>query len=425
MSNVLIANLSAPELGYLAAEIAARGRLLAYVRRYANQDRWWERVVARLGAQRTHELSLGRRRLPSGLRPEHIVEAGVLCDFGAALIGRSGMLGVPASLTRTCGMRLHHMAAGRISQAAARLARQARVVIAGAGMAEEAFRALRRRDGRVSAVLNFSSAHHCAQRRIFEEQRELLAEFAPLSDQTEDSPVALQSRYDRELELADTILTGSTFAKASFVAEGIPRKKIKVVPYGVDLRRFNAEERDHEGPGFEVLYVGRISFRKGVGHLLKAYESFQKRDSKLSLVGNVVGDRKCLGPYEHLFAHASHVPQVDLPRLYRRADVFVFPSLSEGMGLVALEAMACGCPVIVTNHGPSEVVRDRVDGFVVPAGDVEAIRGALEALYGDPELRRRMSQAAREQAARHTWGHYARCAAECALGSATAAEKAA
>jgi glycosyltransferase involved in cell wall biosynthesis len=174
-----------------------------------------------------------------------------------------------------------------------------------------------------------------------------------------------------------------------------------------------------------VLYVGRISFRKGIGHLLKAYSAFRKGDSRLSLVGNVVGERRCLAPYERLFVHKAHVPQADLPDVYRQADVFVFPSLSEGMGLVALEAMACGCPVIVTTHGPSEVVRDGIDGFVVPAGEPEAIRVALENLYQNPELCTRMSQAAQEQAARYSWDHYAKTAAEYALVVAETAEQAA
>ena len=425
MSKVLIANLSAPELGYLAAELAARGRLLAYVRRYANQDRWWERMLARFGAQGAGEHSIGRRKLPDGLLREHVVEAGVLCDFAAALVGRSNMLGVPASLTRTYGMRLHHLAAASISREAARLAERTSHVVASAGMAEEAFRALRRRARPARAVLNFSSAHHRFQRRLFDEQKAMLAEFAGLSEDYEDSPLTLQNRYDREIELADIILTGSTFAQGSFIAEGIPQEKVRVVPYGVDLRRFTARGRQRCARGFNVLYVGRISFRKGVGHLLRAYADFRKSDSTLSLVGTVVGDRSSLRRYEQLFAHTPHVPQIALPELYRQADVFVFPSLSEGMGLVALEAMACGCPVIVTRHGPAEVVRDGIDGFVVPAGDAQAISGALETLYRDTELRLRMSQSAQEQAATYSWDRYARAAADCALSAAAVCEKAA
>jgi len=409
--DILIASLSSPELGYLAAELAVRGRLRAYVRRYANQDRWWERIAAGLAAPRAYRRSIGRRRLVDGLRPEHVVEAGVVCDFAAALIGRSGAIGVPASVTRACSMRLHHMAAERISRAAARLAHKVDIVIASAGMAEEAFQTLRRQNRSGRAVLNFSSAHHRFQRRLSDEQKARLPEFSGLSEEIEDSPLTLQSRCDREIELADIILTGSTFAKTSLVAEGVPPERVRVVPYGVDLRRFSAAGRKTHGRGFDVLYVGRISFRKGIGHLLRAYVDFRKGDSRLSLVGSVVGDPSCLRRYEPLFAHTPHVPQADLPDLYRRADVLVFPSLSEGMGLVALEAMACGCPVIVSANGPAEVVRHGVDGLVVPAGDHEAIRVALEQLYGAPELRHRMSQSAQEQAARFSWDRYAKTAA--------------
>lgn len=415
MSNVLIANLSAPELGYLAAEFAAQSRLLAYVRRYANQDRWWERGAARLAVRRAYERSVGRRKLVDGLRSEHIVEAGLICDFAAALTARLVVVGIPTSVTRTYATRLHHMTAARIAEAAGKLAQRAGVVIAGAGMAEEAFRTLRRCNVSGRAVLNCSSAHHRFQRRLFAEQGLTSSEFSGLADGSEDSPSAVQSRYDREIELADLILTGSTFAKASFVAEGIPQEKVRVVPYGVDLKRFGANGAKREGGAFEVLYVGRISFRKGVGYLLKAYAEFRKGDTKLSLVGEVVGDRRCLRRYEQLFSQIPPVPQVDLPSLYRRADVFVFPSLSEGMGLVVLEAMACGCPVIVTTHGPSEVVRDGIDGFVVPAGDAEAIGTALEKLYRDPELRKRMSESARRQAAEYSWDRYAKAAAASAL----------
>jgi glycosyltransferase involved in cell wall biosynthesis len=425
VSKVLVANLSAPELGYLAAALAGRGQLLAYVRRYAHQDRWWERAMARLGGDRAIAHSIGRRKLVDGLRREHVVEAGVACDFAAALVARLGAIGVPASVARDYGMQLHHMAATRISRTAGRLAHAADMVVAGAGMAEEAFRALRRAGRSRARILNVSSVHHRVQRRLVDEMGPRLPEFSTLSEDSEETAPELQRRYERELDLADLIFTGSSFAKASFVAEGVPEGKLRVVPYGVDLARFNAHGRDLNSDTFGVLYVGRISLRKGVGFLLKAYEKFRKPNSTLTLVGSVVGDRACLTPYEAFVTCSPPVPQIGLPAAYRAAGVFVFPSLYEGMGLVVLEAMACGCPVIVSDHGPSEVVRDGVDGFVVPAGDSDAIANALEKLYVDPDLRRRMSWSAREQAARYSWDCYARTAADDTLTMASPAGQAA
>ena len=98
--------------------------------------------------------------------------------------------------------------------------------------------------------------------------------------------------------------------------------------------------------------------------------------------------------------------------MYRAADVFVFPTLLEGLGLVVLEAMACGLPVIVTPRGPDEVVRDGVDGYVVPAGDSNAIIEALERLYSDAELRLQLGRNARLQAERWSWARYASAAAD-------------
>jgi glycosyltransferase involved in cell wall biosynthesis len=100
------------------------------------------------------------------------------------------------------------------------------------------------------------------------------------------------------------------------------------------------------------------------------------------------------------------VPQADLPKIYRSADVFVFPSLLEGMPLVVLEAMASGLPVITTPNGPGDLVRDGVDGFVVPIRDVDAIVEKLEYLRAHPEERLRMGQNARERAKMFTWEHY-------------------
>jgi len=105
-------------------------------------------------------------------------------------------------------------------------------------------------------------------------------------------------------------------------------------------------------------------------------------------------------PFRDLYRHTAHVPQAQLPQVYGAADVFVFPTLLEGLGLVVLQAMACGLPVIVTPRGPDEVVRDGVDGYVVPAVDSNSIIEALERLYSDAELRLQLGRNARSQAER-------------------------
>jgi glycosyltransferase involved in cell wall biosynthesis len=411
---VLVANLSAPELGYLAAELARRQSLLAYVRRYGNQNRSWERLLARLPLGQVYSRTLGRRSVPPGLARGHIVEAGVLFDFGAAITAR---LGLPAALVSRGVADLHRRATAAIGKKAARLADGADAIVAGSGTAWAVFNA---RDARSAArILNYPSAHHRFQRRFFAAQAEKLPAFAGLADDWGTPSPAANTRLDEECEMADVILTGSRFAGQSFVEEGLPAEKIVTIPYGVDLRRFTPNGRPSRRPRFRITYVGRISSHKGVGYLLEAYRRFRRPDTELQLVGNIVGDAGCLLPYRDLFTHVPHVPQSQLPDIYRSSDVFVFPSLLEGLGLVALEAMACGCPVIVSRNGPGDVVRDGIDGIVVPAADADALLAAMDLLYRDAELCLAMSQSARRQAETFGWERYAARAADVVMTSAT------
>ncbi|MDQ7028789.1 MAG: glycosyltransferase family 4 protein, partial [Ardenticatenia bacterium] len=88
-----------------------------------------------------------------------------------------------------------------------------------------------------------------------------------------------------------------------------------------------------------------------------------------------------------------------------QADVFVFPSLQEGSALVTYEALACGLPVVTTPNAGS-VVRDGIEGFLVPIRDVEALAARLEHLRADEGLHLEMGQAARRRAKAFTWEHY-------------------
>ena len=114
--------------------------------------------------------------------------------------------------------------------------------------------------------------------------------------------------------------------------------------------------------------------------------------------------------YKEYFNHVKHMPRKDLVKVYQHADVFVFPTLAEGMPLVILEAMASGLPVITTPNGPGDIVRNEIDGFLVAPRDIESIVEKVELLRTDHELRRWMSINARERAMNYTWGAYCKTA---------------
>jgi phosphatidylinositol alpha 1,6-mannosyltransferase len=167
---------------------------------------------------------------------------------------------------------------------------------------------------------------------------------------------------------------------------------VRVIPSGVDLPAAVSEEA--EPP--EVLYAGRLSPEKGVRELVAAADG-------LPLV--VAGD----GPLRDEVPGAmGFVPHDELERLYERAAVVACPSHREGFGVVCAEAMAFGRPVVAGDVGGlRDLVVHEETGLLVPPGDVDALRTALERLLGDADLRRRFGQAGRARIAEHfTWQQF-------------------
>ena len=221
--------------------------------------------------------------------------------------------------------------------------------------------------------------------------------FAELGlDPAEAMPTALSRRL-AEVELCDRILVDSRFVAQSYVASGVDASRIVVVCPGVDPVRFRPRrpgERDRST--FRVVCVGTITPRKGQHLLLEAWRRLRLPRAELVLVGlpglhAAAVTRGNLGSY----VHHPRIPHAALRDLLVRASVFVLPSVEDGFAQAAFEAMACGLPVIVSSHvGMSDSVRHEVDGFVVPAFDVDAIAAHLELLYRDEALADGMGEAA-------------------------------
>ena len=154
------------------------------------------------------------------------------------------------------------------------------------------------------------------------------------------------------------------------------------IPNGTTVPAEVAAEADPP----EVLFAGRMVEEKGVRELALAADG-------LNLV--VAGD----GPLRHVLPQAlGLVPHTELERLYRRAAIVVMPSHSEGQGVVAIEAMAHGRPVVGSRVGGlAEIVVDGETGILVPPRDAAALRIALLRLLGDGELRRQMGEAGRRR----------------------------
>lgn len=157
------------------------------------------------------------------------------------------------------------------------------------------------------------------------------------------------------------------------------------------------------GEGFLLVACGRLIVQKGFPDLLAALARTRHRTTRLV----VLGEGPDRGELERRAAALGVEDRVDWlgfrddPRPWMAAaDLFVLSSHWEGFGNVLVEAMACGTPVVTTDcpHGPAEIVRDGVDGTVVPVADPEAMAAAIDDLLGDEDRRRRFAASARERA---------------------------
>lgn len=240
---------------------------------------------------------------------------------------------------------------------------------------------------------------------IYEEERMREPEWACTLTGTLDSPEKL-ARKDEELKLADVVLVASSFTKKTIEAAPFQSKPVHIIPYGAPLQTVGEASRATPGK-LKVLFVGGLGQRKGLSYLLKAVEMLPAC-VELTLVGMKTTE-DCAPLNEALKRHRwiPTLPHAEVLREMSRHDVFVFPSLFEGFGLVILEAMSRGLPVIATEHtaGP-DLIEDGRSGFIVPIRSAEAIAEKLERLARDPALLGEMKAAAIETARGQAWESY-------------------
>ncbi|HLG97621.1 MAG TPA: glycosyltransferase family 4 protein [Bryobacteraceae bacterium] len=187
-------------------------------------------------------------------------------------------------------------------------------------------------------------------------------------------------RVEEEYRLAERIRVHSEWAKESMVRFGVAEDKIQVVGETLNLERFSPPARRAAGSGpLRVCYVGSLDLRKGFVYLLRAIRALGPQHIQLRIVG-ATGDRDCARLFERERAGLQVVaaPGDPIPA-YHDSELFVMPSLEDGLGLVALEAQGCNLPVIVTEAaGAKEAVIPGETGWVIPAADTEALTGALD-----------------------------------------------
>lgn len=215
-------------------------------------------------------------------------------------------------------------------------------------------------------------------------------------------------RQQAEWAVADIILCPSSFCYRGLEATGAPLEKVRMLPFGIVPGFYCAEPRLADAREFVVLFAGNSPIRKGLPDFVIALELLGRKNIR----GVVAGDLSSLSRYgiartARICDVLGPVPRPQVARLYQEADVFVFPTVSDVFPAVVLEAMASGIPVITTDQcGAADVIRDGVDGFLVPVRSPEKIAERLERLMRDRELLCQMGRNARDRAMEFTLEKY-------------------
>jgi glycosyltransferase involved in cell wall biosynthesis len=230
-------------------------------------------------------------------------------------------------------------------------------------------------------------------RRLLAEEHEQHPRWQSPASESDYVEQFIQREKD-EWECADIILCGSEFVKRSVAVCGGPAERCRVVPYGVDFRPTLGEARNL-GRTLRVLTVGSVNLRKGAPYVMEAAQQFGDR-VQFRWVGN--NELHSYG-VEQLSEHVEltgAVPRSEIGDHYRWADVFLLPSVCEGSATVCYEALSYGLPVVCTSNTGS-IVRDGVEGFVVPIRDSKAIADRIAEIKSDSSLYAKMTRNARSR----------------------------
>jgi glycosyltransferase involved in cell wall biosynthesis len=199
------------------------------------------------------------------------------------------------------------------------------------------------------------------------------------------------------------------------LAAGVPRDRVHFLPNAIDMHQFRAPQPgDREAvlaalslPASTIVctFVGRLSLEKGAMDLVEAWKRARRDGAILLMVGpDMDGHAWNVGPRARVFVRAEGLessvrflgPMRDPAPILRASDLFVQPSHFEAQGLSAVEALACGVPVVASSVGGLlDFMKDGENGVLVPPQDPGALADALSRLIGDAATRRRLAAATR------------------------------
>ena len=258
----------------------------------------------------------------------------------------------------------------------------------------------------MKVLIDHSIAHPAfMDRQLREEYRKNNAVF----DMGLDSP--FWREIVEECKEGDAVLVNSQFVKDTFIENGFPTDKIKVVLQGVRSDFYSLKtDYDIHGP-LHILFTGGFGFRKGAEYILIALRELDQIgvNYKFTVVGDFSGALPLIKKYAPKSIELINtIPQDNLKQYLRESDVYLFPSLCEGCASSGMEALAAGLPVIATRESGLPIENGK-NGIIVKSKNVSEIIDALLTIKKDKELRESLGRiAAKNISEQYTWEKYAK-----------------
>jgi glycosyltransferase involved in cell wall biosynthesis len=254
-------------------------------------------------------------------------------------------------------------------------------------------------------IIESGSCHIQTQQRLLEDEYQQWAIAAPPIH-----PRIIQ-KMTTEYAQADYIMTLSRFARQSFLDHGFAPNKILRAPCGVDVDFFYNPLRTAPTK-FRVIFVGLVTLRKGVQHLIQAWHKagLPLNETELVIVGAVNKDFATITsrlPITPNITFTGPVNRTTLRTMYNQSSLFVLPSIEDGFGMVIGEAMASGLPVICSSHtaGP-DLFTDGAEGFIIAPGDVDALANKIRWCYEHQAQAAAMGVKGMHHITAFTWDNY-------------------
>ena len=208
-------------------------------------------------------------------------------------------------------------------------------------------------------------------------------------DAADAVPEQYYERLEKEWQLADLVLVNSLWSKKALIAQGVPEQKLVVTPVAFESATA-VEARQITRAPLTVLSLGTVTLSKGIQYLLEAARTLAESTIKFIVAGPISISDTAIRAAPPNVTFVGRVTRDQSRDWYRKADIFILPTLSDGFAITQIEAMAEGLPVVTTpNCG--EVVTHGLDGVIVPPADSAALAAALATLNEDRKLLADMS----------------------------------